>query len=138
MRLRHGRLGGLPKCFESRNLSSGPEWGGLPNPTAYTIGEEWSPSPTPKGPGVTQESPMVVRLMCELHHGDSHSHGSRCRGRAPKEGLYVPEDTVGGRGGTMGVREFTVGSRVGMSVPGGTVGSRGGTVGSRGVTVVGR
>ena len=42
--------------------------------------------PTPKCPGVTQGSPGVVWLVLGPHHGDSHTQGSRCGGRATKDG----------------------------------------------------
>ena len=56
---------------------------------------------TPKYLDVTQRSPEVVWLMLGPHHGDSHTQGSRCGGRAFKEGKGVPR--VDDLGVAMGV-----------------------------------
>ena len=46
--------------------------------------------PTPKCLGVTQGSLGVVWLVLGPHHGDSHTHGSRCGGWAPKGSYGCP------------------------------------------------
>ena len=68
---------------------------------------------TSKYPGMTQMSPKVVWLMLGPHHGDSHIQGSRCGGRAPKEGLGLPRVARGVPGDTMGVLGVAMGVLVG-------------------------
>ena len=71
-RLRHQGVGwsSKTKVLEERGI------GGLPEST--------SSLPTPKCPG-TQGSPGVVWLVLGPHH--SHTQGSRCGGRATKDGF---------------------------------------------------
>ena len=74
--------------------------------------------PTPKCPGVTQGSPGVVWLVLGPHHGDSHTQGRRCGGRATKDGLGVQGDAMGVPGDTMGVPGVAMDDpRVAMGVP---------------------
>ena len=78
-------LDGLPKQKCVLDVPSNNSTGGLAdNPRKYYM-EEWSPS-TPKCLSITQGSLGVMWLVLGCHHGDSHIHRSRCKGRAPKEG----------------------------------------------------
>ena len=59
----------------------------------------------------------MVWLVLGPHHGDSHTQGSRCGGRAPKKGYGVPRVAMGVPTDTMGVPEVAIDdSEVAMGV----------------------
>ena len=56
--------------------------------------------------------------MLGPHHGDSHIQGSRCRGRATKDGYDTPRMAMGVPGDTIGVPGVVIDDLgVAMGVP---------------------
>ena len=60
----------------------------------------------------------MVWLVLGPHHGDSHTQGRRCGGRATKDGEGIPREAMGVPGDTMGVLGLAMDDpRMAMGVP---------------------